>query len=164
MTGLIIVLVYISIFVVSFLVVRFLVHRATTDLTALKTVTFGDESAVTSNRAASVISLITIFLIWGAFTGSAWLPKFLHAPGPFVGETAFTYTVQAQDGTQDDATVHVRVVDFGEETTKFDVDPGEGIAKDDAVSMPASRSTTVLFDGNDAPARGSCGTGRRDRQ
>jgi energy-coupling factor transporter ATP-binding protein EcfA2 len=43
-----------------------------------KTVTFGDASAVRSSRAASVLSVAAIFLIWGAFTGSAWVP--VHAP------------------------------------------------------------------------------------
>ena len=153
MIGLMILLVYIAIFVVSFFATRFLVRRTTTDFTALKTVTFGDESAVTSNRVASVISVITIYLIWGSFTGSAWVPGFLHAPGPFVGETGFTYTIATPDGVRDDARVHVRVMDFGEETSKFEVEPGEGIAKDDAVSMPASRSATILFDSNDEVTR-----------
>ena len=44
------------------------------DLTSLKTVTFGDESAITPDRAASVISILSVFLIWGAFTGSAFIP------------------------------------------------------------------------------------------
>jgi taurine transport system permease protein len=43
-----------------------------------KTVTFGDATAVRSSRAASILSVIAIFLIWGAFTGSAWVP--VHAP------------------------------------------------------------------------------------
>ena len=149
MTGFIILLVYVAIFVGSFFLIRTLVHRTTNDFTSLKTVTFGDESAVTSNRWASIISVLTIFLIWGSFTGSNWIPGFLHAPGPFVGETSFTYTVEAADGSRDDATVHVRVVGFGEETANFEVDPGDGFAKDDAVSMNASRSTTILFDRND---------------
>ncbi len=153
MIGFIILFVYVAIFTVSFLAVRFLVHRTTTDFTALKTVTFGDESAVKSNRIASVVSVLTIFLIWGSFTGSSWVPGFLHAPGPFVGETSFTYTLQTESGEKDDATVHVRVFDFGEETAKFEVEPGEGIAKDDAVAMPASRSATVLFDKNDEVKR-----------
>jgi taurine transport system permease protein len=86
--------------------VRFFVHKTTRDFTSLKTVTFGDESAVTPNRIASVVSVTTIFLIWGSFTGSAWVPGFLHAPGPFVGETEFTYTLETNDGARDDATVH----------------------------------------------------------
>ncbi len=153
MIGLLILAVYVAIFFVSFLVVRFLVRRTTQDYTSLKTVTFGDESAVTSNRVASIVSVVTIFLIWGSFTGSNWVPGFLHAPGPFVGETSFTYTLETEDGTRDDATVHVRVFDFGETAQKFDVDEGDGIAKDDAVAMSASRSTTILFDKNDEVKR-----------
>ena len=107
-----ILLIYIAIFVVGFLVVRFGVRRLThsaADFTSLKTVTFGDESAVTADRAASVISVLAIFLIWGAFTGSKWSP--IHAPGPFVGDASFTYTAEASDGSRDDATValHPRV-------------------------------------------------------
>lgn len=37
---------------------------------SLKTVTFGDESAVKANRVASVISVITVFWLWVAFTNS----------------------------------------------------------------------------------------------
>ena len=55
------------------------------DFGALKTVTFGDESAVTSNSAASVISIVLIFVLWGSFTGSRWLPSVLHMPGAFQG-------------------------------------------------------------------------------
>ena len=81
----IVLLIYVAIFVASFFLVKLLVHKTTRDFTARKTVTFGDESAVRPNRIASVISVLTIFLLWGAFTGSSWVPGFLHAPGPFVG-------------------------------------------------------------------------------
>jgi len=50
----------------------------TRDFTSLKTVTFGDESAVRSEFPASIISIVFIFLIWGTFTGSALVPSFLH--------------------------------------------------------------------------------------
>lgn len=46
--------------------------------TARKTVTFGDESAIRPSRVASIASILVIFLIWAAFTGSAW--SFIHAP------------------------------------------------------------------------------------
>lgn len=46
--------------------------------TARKTVTFGDESAIRASRVASAASVLVIFLIWAAFTGSSW--TFLHAP------------------------------------------------------------------------------------
>ncbi len=101
------------------------------------------------NRIASVVSVATVFLIWGSFTGSAWVPGFLHAPAPFVGETSFTYTLEGPDGTRDDAVVHVRVFDFGDDVADFEVDPGDGMARDDAVAMNASRSATILFDKND---------------
>jgi len=47
-------------------------------VTARKTVTFGDESAIRASRVASVASVLVIFLIWAAFTGSTW--TFIHAP------------------------------------------------------------------------------------
>ena len=67
-------LIYVAIFLLSFAVVRGGLRRYFTrrDFTSLKTVTFGDESAVRPDRAASVISVLTIFLLWGAFTGSKW--------------------------------------------------------------------------------------------
>ncbi|WP_137701736.1 ABC transporter permease subunit [Marimonas lutisalis] len=153
MIGLIILFVYVAIFVGSFLAVRFLVHRTVHDFTSLKTVTFGDESAVRPNRIASVVSIVTIFLIWGSFTGSKWIPSFLHAPAPFVGDTSFTYTLDDGTGATDNATVFVKVFPFGERTEKFEVDPGDGFAKDDAEAMTASRSTTIIFDKNDEAKR-----------
>ena len=153
MTGLFILFVYIAIFVISSLAVKFFVHRTTKDYISLKTVTFGDESTVRPNRIASVISVATVFLIWGSFTGSSWVPGFLHATAPFAGETSFTYTLEGPDGTRDDAVVHVRVFDFGEDVADFEVDPGTGMARDDAVAMNASRSATILFDKNDEVKR-----------
>jgi len=79
------------------------------DYGSLKTVTFGDESAVTSNTVASVASIVLIFLLWGSFTGSKYLPSFLHMPGAFTGEGTFEYTVTAGDQS-DDATVSVVVL------------------------------------------------------
>ena len=76
----IVLLIYVAIFVASFAVVKLVVHRSISDFTGRKTVTFGDESAVRPNRIASVVSILAIFLLWGAFTGSAWLPPLLHAP------------------------------------------------------------------------------------
>ncbi|RKF16042.1 ABC transporter permease subunit [Roseovarius spongiae] len=150
----IILVIYIAVFVLSFLVVRWGVKRvlqARRDFTSLKTVTFGDESAVRPDRWASVISVVTIFLLWGAFTGSKWVP--IHAPGPFVGDTAFTYTAEAEDGSRDDATVHVHVFRVGEEAAEREVPPGEGFAKDDSVSVGAWRSTLVRVDRNDELTR-----------
>ena len=79
------ILIYIAIFIGAFFVVK-LVTAGTDrhDFTSLKTVTFGDESAVVSDRKASIISIVAIIVLWGAFTGSVLLPSFLHAPGPYV--------------------------------------------------------------------------------
>ncbi|MBN8187003.1 ABC transporter permease subunit [Salipiger thiooxidans] len=146
-------LIYAAIFVGSFLLVKLLVHRATGDFTARKTVTFGDESAVRPNRIASVVSVLTIFLLWGAFTGSTWVPGFLHAPGPFVGDATFTYTAEAEGVAPDDATVTIRVFPVGEEVDAPEVDPGEGWAKDDSATVGAWRSGLVRVDQNDEYGR-----------
>ncbi len=153
MTGLLILAVYIAVFVGAFFVVKFLIEKTANDFTSLKTVTFGDESAVVSNRSASIVSVVTIFVLWGSFTGSSLLPGFLHAPGPFVGETTFTYTLEDSTGATDDADVTVRVFDFGEDATDFEVEAGDGFALNDAVAMNASRTKTILFDKNDTAKR-----------
>ncbi|SDE33319.1 ABC transporter permease [Ruegeria marina] len=143
-------LIYLGIFVGAFWVVRFLTKRGRVhDFTSLKTVTFGDESAVRSNRTASIISVVTIFVLWGMFTGSSWLPGFLHMPGPFVGDTSFTYTAEAPDGSRDDATVHIRVHRADETPPGIEVSPGEGFAKDDSASVVAWRSELIRVDLND---------------
>ena len=152
MSGLLIFIIYVANFVGAFFVVRFIVSRMTAraDFTSLKTVTFGDESAVRPNRAASVISVVTIYLIWGAFTGSSYVP--IHAPGPFVGDTSFTYT--ASDGSQsDDGTVHVRVFKVGEEVEDIAAEPGDGFAKDDSANIGAWRSGLIRVDKNDELGR-----------
>ncbi|MEO0485781.1 MAG: ABC transporter permease subunit [Pseudomonadota bacterium] len=153
MTGLLILAFYVGLFVAGMIVVR-LIRRSMTpveDFTSLKTVTFGDESAVRPDRWASVISVAVIFLIWGAFTGSSIVP--IHVPGPFTGETTFTYTVETDDGQRDDATITVRVVEFGGDTTDFDVEPGDGLALNDSLATTAGRSSTILFDKNDEVSR-----------
>lgn len=152
MSGLLILLIYVAIFVLAFLFVRLVVRRLTErhDFTSLKTVTFGDESAVSADRWASVISVVTIFLIWGAFTGSVTTP--IHAPGPFVGDTTFTYTVS--DGARsDDATVTVRVFRVGEEVADPEVEPGDGFAVNDAETVGAWRSKLLRVDRNDELGR-----------
>ena len=74
-------LIYIAIFIGAFFAIKMIAAGAArSDYSSLKTVTFGDESAVTPSRAASIISVLTIFLLWGMFTGSKLLPGFLHAP------------------------------------------------------------------------------------
>ena len=141
----IILIIYVAIFAASFFVVRLGVRkfRQMNDFTSLKTVTFGDESAVRPDRWASVISVVTIFLIWGAFTGSKWVP--IHAPGPFIGDTKFTYTLEGPDGTRDDATVTVRVFTVGETVEDPVIEPGEGIAKNDVLTVGAWRSQLLLI-------------------
>jgi len=148
-----ILIIYIAIFATAFFAVRFGVRkfRQMKDFTSLKTVTFGDESAVRPDRWASVISVITVFLLWGAFTGSTWVP--IHAPGPFVGETEFTYTLEAPDGARDDATVYARVFKVGEDAEEPEVDPGEGFAKNDGIKVGAWRSELLIMDKNDEVKR-----------
>ena len=147
-------LIYVAIFVVAFFVVKAIAQRtAISDYGSLKTVTFGDESAVTPNRAASIISVLTIFLLWGMFTGSALLPKFLHAPGPFVGTGTFEYTATASSDS-DTATVTVVVHPIDEETEAPEVEPGDGWAKNDSVAIGVWRSGLLRVDRNDELGRG----------
>ena len=149
----IILLIYIAIFVAAFFAVQFVNSRmdASRDFTSLKTVTFGDESAVTPNRAASFISVIAIFLIWAAFTGSKLTP--IHAPGPFVGDSSFSYTVETSDGQTDDAEVSFRVFRVGQEVEALEVDPGDGFAKNDSDIVGAWRSKLIRVDANDEIGR-----------
>ncbi len=144
---------YIGLFGGAFLIVHLLRRglQSRQDFTSLKTVTFGDESAVRADRAASIISILVIFVIWAAFTGSKLLP--IHVPGPFVGDLQFTYTVEDANGNTDDATIYVKVPPFGEEAENFEVEPGDGFAKDVAFVAPSGRSSTILFDKNDEVKR-----------
>jgi taurine transport system permease protein len=154
MTSLMPFLIYLGIFVGSYLVVSKLVRRAArTDFTALKTVTFGDESAVVPDRFAGVISVLTLFLLWGMFTGSALVPSFLHMPGPYRGDGSFGYVAQAADGTRASATVHWRVETLGGDTEPLNIGEGDGPARDDAVMIREYRSTQVIWDNNDDFAR-----------
>jgi taurine transport system permease protein len=148
-----ILVIYIATFTLAFFVVRFGVRkvREVRDFTSLKTVTFGDESAVRPDRWASVISVVTIFLLWGAFTGSSWVP--IHAPGPFIGDAEFTYTLEAPDGSRDDATVLVRVFEVGEDVETPEIAPGDGFARNDVSTVGAWRSDLILMDKNDEVTR-----------
>tara|TARA_R110002110_G_scaffold64305_9_gene177861 strand:+ start:2094 stop:3359 length:1266 start_codon:yes stop_codon:yes gene_type:complete len=141
--------IYIAVFCAAFVIVRLGANkiRSRRDFTSLKTVTFGDESAVRPDRWASILSVLTLFFLWGAFTNSDWVP--FHAPGPFVGDTQFTYTMEAPDGTRDDATVHARVFPTGQDADPQDIAPGSGFAKDDSISLAAWRSGLLLMDKND---------------
>ncbi len=122
------------------------------DYGSLKTVTFGDESAVTSNTVASVVSVVLIFLMWGAFTGSKYLPSFMHMPGAFAGESSFIYTATA-DGQSDDATVSVLVFSSSEPVEAPEVDGGDGFAKNDSIALPVYRTELFRVDRNDEIGR-----------
>ncbi|OUS05388.1 taurine ABC transporter permease [Rhodobacterales bacterium 52_120_T64] len=143
--------IYIAIFVSAYFIYAFAYGNKAPKrgFNANKTITFGDESAVTSNRTASVISVITIFTIWGAFTGSSLVP--LHVPGPFTGDTSFTYTATNADNQQDDAVVYVRVGLVGEEI-EDPVAPdvaNPGFAIDDVATIRAWRSGLIKVRKND---------------
>jgi taurine transport system permease protein len=147
-------LIYIAIFIGSFYIVKYVAQNTgRSDYTSLKTVTFGDESAVVSNRTASVISIATIFLLWGMFTGTALLPKFLHAPGPFEGVATFDYTAETPDGNSDTATVTVLVHPINEDVPAPEVEPGDGWAKNDAAKVGIWRSGLIRVDQNDELGR-----------
>ncbi|QBF33096.1 ABC transporter permease [Thalassococcus sp. S3] len=147
-------LIYAGIFIGSFFIVKFVVNRAARrDFTSLKTVTFGDESAVVSDRTASVVSIITLFVLWGMFTGSSWLPGFLHAPGPFEGTTSFEYTAQTEDGESDTATVTVIVHPIDQNIEAPEVEAGEGWAKNDSAAIGVWRSGLIRVDRNDELGR-----------
>lgn len=142
-------LIYIAIFVAAyFIVTKVVQHTSTNDYTSLKTVTFGDESAVRPNRAAGVISILSIFVLWGMFTGSSLLPGFLHAPGPFEGTTSFTYTAEA-NGERDDATVTVVVHPREVDTDAPEVELGDGFAKNDSAAIVQWRTGLIRVDAND---------------
>jgi taurine transport system permease protein len=143
-------LIYVFIFIAAFFIVTKVVQRAGAhDYTSLKTVTFGDESAVRPNRAAGIISILTIFLMWGIFTGSNLLPGFLHAPGPFEGTASFTYTAQVSGQAPDDATVTVLVHPRETPADAPEVEPGDGFAKNDSIAIAQWRTGLISVDRND---------------
>ncbi|MDD9725503.1 ABC transporter permease subunit [Roseovarius sp. SK2] len=166
MTGFIVLALYVGAFFIAYLAVSALYRAffARIDYTALKTVTFGDESAVRPNRAASVLSVITIFLLWVAFTNSTLpLPQ---ASSPYLGEVTFTYTSTLPDGRADDAEVTVLVyredisqtVDAegnpGRIPAAPEVEPGEGFAKNDSLVVPRYGYKVINVFGNDDMGRG----------
>lgn len=142
---------FIAIILASLLVWRLIKRmlQPRRDFISLKTVTFGDESAVTSNFVASVVSVLIIFVLWGAFTGSALLPKFLHVSGAFQGEARFTYTAEDTNGQKDDAEVRVLVFGAGEKVTLPEIDPGAGFAKGDSMAIKVYRTKLLKWDEND---------------
>jgi len=131
---------YIVLFILAFAIVQFIRSRreAAHDYTSLKTVTFGDESAVRPDRAASIISVLVIFLIWGAFTGSVITP--IHVPGPFTGTTTFTYEATDASGATDEAEASVVVHPLDAEPVLPQVDPGDGFAQNDVLSIAQNRT------------------------
>ena len=152
-----ILIIYIVIFIVAFYAVKLVSSMRTSseDFTSLKTVTFGDESAVSPNRAASIISVFSIFLIWAAFTGSKLIP--FHVPGPFIGELSFEYTAMNSLGETDDAEVTITVYDVqtGEIPDKLDIEPGTGFAINDTYQIVAWRSALVKVKRNDVGGKQS---------
>ena len=147
MTGFLVLALYVGAFFGSYFVLSRLLQGAFArkGFNKLKTVTFGDESAVVANRIASVLSVVTVFWLWVAFTNSAIpLPKL---PGPYMGDMEFTYTATLPDGTTDDATVTVRVYREDIQQTRdadgnpgrapeaIEVEPGEGFAKNDSETV-----------------------------
>lgn len=149
MTGLVILAVYAVLFFGAYLALR-LVRSSmnkVTDFTSLKTVTFGDESAVSADRAASVLSIIVVFLVWGAFTGSKLVP--FHVPGPFTGTTSFIYEAEAPDGKTAEATVTVLVHEMGADVEQPAPKPATGFAESDSATVAAWRSVLIRAQRND---------------
>lgn len=164
MSGLIILGLYLAAFFGSFALASKLLRGffKATGLNTLKTVTFGDESAVAANRLASVVSVVTVFWLWVAFTNSAIpLPKL---PGPFEGTVRFTYTATA-NGQSDEAEVTIVVyrediqqtVDAegnpGRAPDAPVVDAGDGFARNDAAVVPRYGFRLVQVWANDEISR-----------
>ena len=149
MTGLILLLIYALLFVGAYLAVRYIrgFRHARQGYGSLKTVTFGDESSVTPDRAASVLSVLVIFFIWGAVTGSKWVP--LHLPGPFIGQTSFTYTGVNAAGETGSATVFVTVHEVGGKVDPRPVGESGAVVSDDSAVVGAWRSVLVRVTRND---------------
>lgn len=140
--------IYVTMFVASYFIVTKLQGASDNDYTSRKTVTFGDESAVKSNFAASMISILAIFVLWCMFTGSILIPRFMHMPAPFQGETSFEYTV-ANGNDRDTAMVSVLVHDRKEKPDAPEVEAGEGYAKDDSATVASFRNVVINVWKND---------------
>ena len=161
MSGLLLLTIYIILFVLSMIVVGWATRTFFNkkDYTSLKAVTFGDESAVRANRAASVLSVLAIFLLWVGFTNSSLpLPK---APGAFDGPVSFTYTSTLENGDSDDATVSIIVHEEDLQLNKDadgnvlkippkpEVEAGDGFAKNDSLVIPRYGSKIINVFSND---------------
>ena len=139
---------YIAIFAAAYFIVSYIQRgNESKGFNSLKTVTFGDESAVVPNRPAAFISVITIFLIWGAFTDSKLVP--FHVSGPFIGDTEFTYTAKNAAGESQKGNVSIRVHRIGDKPDKPDVKPNDGFVQNDSVLVGAWRSKLINVKRND---------------
>ncbi len=70
-------------------------------------------------------------------------------PGPFTGETTFTYTAQNAAGETDEATVTVYVHKVDEEPEAPVIDEGDGFARNDSDVIGAWRSGLIRVKSND---------------
>ena len=118
-------------------------REAARGYTSLKTVTFGDESAVIPNRVASIAAVITIFLLWAIATGSSLLP-FNVLPGPHEGETSFEYTATNAAGETGTGVVTVLVHEFGEKPDPLPLAADNGdFAENISVTVAQRRKVLV---------------------
>lgn len=134
--------VYAALFALAWALGHFLNRKA-------RPVTFGDAASIRPNRLASILSVLAIFLIWGAFTGSKLVP--LNVPGPFTGDAQFTYTAQDETGAMGDATVTVRVSRPGDKASAPEATGGAGPARADGATTAAWRSALLKVTENDGP-------------
>lgn len=166
MSGILLLVVYIALFLLSMIVVTWATKKFFTkdDYTSLKSVTFGDESAVRANRAASILSVLAIFLLWVGFTNSSLpLPK---AKGPFQGDVSFTYTSTLENGDTDDATVNVLIYKEDLQLDKDEngnplkipakpaIEEGDGFALNDSLVIPRYGSKVINVFSNDEFKKG----------
>jgi hypothetical protein len=135
---------------------------------------FGRRERGAGRAAASVLSVLAIFLLWAAFTGSALVPAFLRAPGPFLGEAAFTTPPRRRTGR-----ATTRGSRWCPSERREPSCPRSGPARagraDDVAAVAAARAALVQAQDNDAVTagtargswpwtarRGARGRGRRD--
>jgi len=142
---------YITCFILLLVIYKIVIKRFTTSNEQIKTntVTFGDESAIKSNRTASVLSILTLFFIWCAFTGSSLSP--IHAPGPFTGDTSFSYTASNVKRETDTAQVYIRVNPVNEPLTIPSPanNDSNAFTKNDSAKVAAYRSVLIRVKKND---------------
>ena len=119
------------------------------DFTSLKTVTFGDESAVSANRIASICGVVALLLLWAIATGSRLVPSIL--PEPFEGTTSFQYTAQNAAGETDTGIVQIYVHEKGAKPKEPAAAEGadDGFAKNDIFTVQLRRSGVKKVQTND---------------